>query len=87
MKKNKKNTHKNKNKTLLIFLLVLLLLEIVLIPCLVYAGVKQVLAITAFLIMPTLFGIVIILLGRICVVDYDKKKLKLEKGNDRKPNI
>lgn len=87
MKKNKKNTHKNKNKTLLIFLLVLLSLEIVLIPCLVYAGVKQVLAITAFLIMPTLFGIVIILLVRICVVDYDKKKLKLEKVNDRKPNI
>lgn len=80
----KKNNNVNKvkkdwNKILLITLLVLLALEISLIPCLVYAEVKRILPIVAFLILPTLFGIVILLLSRNCTVDFEKKKERLSK--------
>ena len=78
--KNKKvTTKKDWNKIWLITLLVLLSLEIVLIPCLVYAEVKRILPIIAFLILPTLFGIVIIYLSRNCTVDYKNKKERLSK--------
>lgn len=77
-KRNIKNK-KNWNKILLITLLILLALEVVLIPCLVYAEVKRVLPIIAFLILPTLFGIVILYLSRNCTVDYQKKKERLSK--------
>lgn len=80
MKKDKKNIEKKKkdwNKILLISLLVLLALEVVLIPCLVYAEVKRFLPILAFLILPTLCGVVVLLLSRNCTVDYQKKKERL----------
>ena len=67
MKKDKKNVQKNKkdwNKILLIILLVLLCLEVVLIPCLIYAEVKKFLPILAFLILPTICGIIVLLLSR-----------------------
>lgn len=85
MKKEKKvveKKNKNKkdwNKIWLIVLLVLLALEIVLIPLLVYAEVKRALPIVAFLVIPTLFGIVILLLSRNCTVDYQKKRERLAK--------
>ena len=77
--KNKKVSTKDWNKIWLITLLILLALEIVLIPCLVYAEVKRVLPIIAFLILPTLCGIIILLLSRNCTVDYQKKKERLSK--------
>ena len=82
MKKEKKEVIKKKkdwNKILLITMLVLLALEVVLIPCLVYAEVKRVLPIVAFLIFPTVFGIVILYLSRNCTVDFEKKKERLAK--------
>ncbi|MCI5967566.1 MAG: hypothetical protein MRZ42_04215 [Tenericutes bacterium] len=82
MKKDKKNVQKNKkdwNKILLIILLVLLCLEVVLIPCLIYAEVKKFLPILAFLILPTICGIIVLLLSRNCTVDYQKKKERLSK--------
>lgn len=81
MKKNKSNVKNNKdwNKIILITLLVLLLIEIVLIPCLIYAEVKKVLPIIAFLVLPTLCGIVILLLSRNCSNDYSNKKDRLSK--------
>lgn len=84
MKKEKKVVKKNKvkkdwNKILLIIMLILLALEVVLIPCLVYAEVKKILPIVAFLIVPTLFGIIILLLSRNCTVDFEKKKERLAK--------
>ena len=82
MKKDKKNVQKNKkdwNKVLLIILLVLLCLEVVLIPCLIYAEVKKFLPILAFLILPTICGIIVLLLSRNCTVDYQKKKERLSK--------
>lgn len=82
MKKDKKNVQKNKkdwNKILLIILLVLLCLEVVLIPCLIYAEVKKFLPILAFLILPTTCGIIVLLLSRNCTVDYQKKKERLSK--------
>lgn len=82
--KKKKESTKDWNKILLITLLILLALEIVLIPCLVYAEVKRVLPIVAFLVLPTLFGIVIILLSRNCTADYEKKKTKITKLNSMK---
>ncbi len=89
MKKEKKVVHKKKvknakdwNKILLITMLILLLLEIILIPCLVYAEVKRILPIVAFLIVPTLFGIVILLLSRNCTTDFEKKKSRLSKKID-----
>ena len=82
MKKDKKNVQKNKkdwNKILLIILFVLLCLEVVLIPCLIYAEVKKFLPILAFLILPTICGIIVLLLSRNCTVDYQKKKERLSK--------
>ena len=82
MKKDKKNVQKNKkdwNKILLIILLVLLCFEVVLIPCLIYAEVKKFLPILAFLILPTICGIIVLLLSRNCTVDYQKKKERLSK--------
>jgi len=81
--KNKKVLTKDWNKIWLITLLILLGLEVVLIPCLVYAEVKRVLPIIAFLVLPTLFGIVILYLSRNCTVDYEKK-LERNKKNDTK---
>lgn len=76
MKKEKKDW----NKILLFILLVLLALEVVLIPLLVYSEVKRLLPIVAFLIIPTLFGIVILLLSRNCTIEYAKKKERLSKS-------
>lgn len=81
--KKEKNVVKNKvvkrnwNQILLITLLILLALEIVLIPCLVYAEVKRLLPIVFFLILPTLFGIVVLLLSRNCTSDFERKKERL----------
>lgn len=74
MKKEKK---KDWNKILLISMLILLALEVVLIPCLIYAEVKKVLPIIAFLVIPTVFGIIVLYLSRNCTVDYEKKKKRL----------
>ena len=68
---------KDWNRIWLIILLVLLALEVVLIPCLVYSEVKTLLPIIAFLVLPTLFGIVILLLSRNCINDFEKKKEKV----------
>ena len=81
MKKDKKVVQKNKkkkdwNKIFLIILLALLILEI-LIPCLVYAEVKKVLPIVFFLIIPTVFAIIILLLSRNCSIDFEKKRKKV----------
>lgn len=78
-KKEVKKVKSNRdwNKIFLITLLVLLALEVVLIPCLVYSEVKTLLPIIAFLILPTLFGIVILLLSRNCINDFERKKVKV----------
>ena len=73
------NRKKDKTQTLVIILLVLLALEIVLIPCLVYAEVRRLLPVIAFLILPTVFGIVVILLIHNCTNDYEHKKERLKK--------
>lgn len=78
IKKKNKST-KDWNKIWLITLLVLLLIEICLIPCLVYAEVKTVLPIIAFLVLPTVFGIFVLYLSRNCTVDYQKKRERLIK--------
>lgn len=82
MKKDKKVVQKNKkkkdwNKIFLIILLALLILEIILIPCLVYAEVKKVLPIVFFLIIPTVFAIIILILSRNCSTDFEKKRKKV----------
>ena len=80
IEKNKKNKgKKNWNQILLISMVVLLLLEVVLIPCLIYAEVKKLLPIVAFLAIPTIFGIMILYLSRNCTVDFEKKKERLLK--------
>lgn len=66
------------NKTFLMILLALLALEIILIPCLVYAEVKRLLPIVFFLILPTLFGIVVLLLSRNCTMEFERKKERLQ---------
>ena len=78
-KNSKNNSKKDWNKIWLISMLVLLILEVILIPCLVYAEVKRVLPIVAFLVIPTLFGIVILYLSRNCTVDFENKKERLSK--------
>lgn len=84
MKREKNRIQKNGqkrdwNKILLITLLLLLALEIILIPCLVYAEVKRLLPVVFFLILPTLFGIVVLLLSRNCSTDFERKKERLLK--------
>lgn len=69
-------TKMNWNKIWIVTLLILLALEVILIPCLIFAEVKRLLPVIFFLILPTLFGIVVLLLSRNCVVDYNKKKSK-----------
>lgn len=75
-KKSKIGTKKkrNWNNIIMLCLLVLLLLEFILIPFLIYAEVKRILPIVAFLILPTVFGIVILCLSRMCTIDYKKRK-------------
>ena len=65
------------NKILLITLLVLLIIGVVLIPLLVYSEIKTLLPIIAFLVLPILFGVAILLLSRNCFVDHMKKKEKV----------
>ncbi len=74
-----KKEQKNGNKILLIIMLILLVLEIVLIPCMIYAEVKRLLPIVAFLIVPTVLGIIVLWLSRNCTVDYENKKSRLSK--------
>lgn len=79
MKKNKRMIKRDWNKMLLITLLILLLLEIVLIPCLIYAEVKRVLPIIMFLILPTICGIALLLLSKNCATAFQNKKTNLTK--------
>ena len=88
MKKNKKEKYvKSRDgilKKLNIVLLVLLILEIILIPFLILAEVKKILPIICLIVLPTLGGILIILLARTCNKDYQKKKSKIiEKLNQK----
>jgi len=76
VKKIKKN--RDWNKILLITMLVLLVIGVVLIPLLVYSEIKTVLPIIAFLVLPVLFGIVILLLSRNCITDYNNKKERIK---------
>lgn len=77
--KQKEKKNKDWNKILLVSMLVLLALEVVLIPCLIYAEVKKILPIIAFLVIPTVFGIIILYLSRNCTEDYEKKRARLSK--------
>lgn len=72
-----KKEKKDIKKILLIVLIVLLALEVILIPFLYMAQVKKLLPVVFFIILPTTFGIVIVLLSRNCTTDYDKKKNKI----------
>lgn len=78
MEKREK-TNKDWNKILFISMLILLAVEIVLIPCLIYAEVKKILPIIAFLVIPTIFGIIVLYLSRNCTMDYEKKRVRLSK--------
>ena len=64
-------------KKFLIVLFVLLIIEVVLIPLLYLAEVKKALPIVFFVLIPTAFGVLILLLSRSCFVDYNKKKSKV----------
>ncbi len=75
----KKVSKKDISEILVIVLFCLLGLEIILIPCLIYAEVKRLLPIIFFLILPTIFGIIVILLSRNCSNDYEHKKERLMK--------
>jgi len=84
IKNSKKVNKRDWNKVWLITLLVLLALEVVLIPLLVYSEVKRILPIVAFLVLPTLCGLVILYLSRNCTVDYENKKTKIERINSKR---
>lgn len=78
-KLNSKKEKKDLKKMLLIILAILIALVIVLIPLLIYSEVKQVLPIVFFLVIPVIFGIVILLLSRNCLNDYNKKRERIIK--------
>lgn len=77
--KVKERKNRDWNKILLISMLILLALETVLIPCLIYAEVKRMLPVIFFLVIPTVFAIIILYLSRNCTIDYQKKKMRLSK--------
>lgn len=81
MKENEKTLIKTKriirkkdwNKILMAVLLGLLALEIIFIPFLVYAEVKRLLPVVAFLIIPTVLAIIILFLVRACLREVKNK--------------
>ena len=58
-------------KKLLIVFTVLLVVELILIPFLYLAEVKKILPIMAFIIIPTICGICMLLLARNCTFEYN----------------
>ena len=81
MKKN--SVGKDLDKTILKVLLVLVIIVLILVPFLYFAEVKKALSIFAFIVLPLLLGVIILLLSRTCTIDYKKKKKRiLEKINN-----
>ena len=71
---NKKEKKKDVDKTFIIVLTVLLGITVVFIPLFYIAEVKKILPILFFVLIPLLFGGLILLLSRNCLVEYKNKK-------------
>lgn len=67
---------KDKSKGVFIFGLILIILELIFIPILILSGIKKVLPIIFFLVIPLLLAILIYFVGRGIVVDIKKKQQK-----------
>lgn len=52
------------NYKVLFFLMILVALELCMIPCFVYAGMNQIFPVIMFLIIPTIFAIIVFLLSK-----------------------
>lgn len=67
---------KDKSKGVFIFGLILIILELIFIPILILSGIKKVLPIIFFLVIPLLLAILIYFVGKGIVVDIKKKQQK-----------
>lgn len=76
--KKAKKGKKDRSKGVLIALLVLVVLELCMIPAFVYAGMNQWFPIVMFLVLPTVFAIIVLLLSRNTVKDAKRRREALE---------
>lgn len=63
------------DKRLLIALMILAILELIFIPILVLSGIKKILPIIAFIIIPVILSGLIFMFSRSSMIDVEKKKL------------
>lgn len=76
--KKEKKEKKDCSKGVLIALLVLVILELCMIPAFVYAGMNQWFPIVMFLVLPTVFAIIVLLLSKNTVKDAKRRREVLE---------
>lgn len=67
---------KDKSKKIFIFGLILVILELIFIPILIFSGIKKILPIIFFLVIPLLLTILIYFVGKGIVIDIKKKQQK-----------
>ncbi|MDD3241807.1 MAG: hypothetical protein PHQ64_03400 [Bacilli bacterium] len=67
---------KDKSKKIFIFGLILVILELIFIPILIFSGIKKILPIIFFLVIPLLLTILIYFVGKGMVIDIKKKQQK-----------
>jgi len=82
---NKKNTKKKKIDIvdrILVTLLILFVLELLMIPGFVYAGMNQIFPIVMFVVLPTVFALIILLLSRNTLMESRKKARRKIETND-----
>ncbi len=76
-KQKNKKIKKDRSKKVLIALFILVILEVIMIPLLVYSRIVKIFPVIAFLIIPTLLAIFILLLCRNAIKDFNNKKEKI----------
>ena len=73
----KKKVKKDISLPMLIALVILIGLFLVFIPLLVFSGIKKILPVILFFVLPVISAIVILLLSRSSLISYNNKKNKI----------
>ncbi len=81
-KPKKEKVKKDHRKLFLRVLIVLLILELLSIPGFIFAGMNQTIPIVLFIVVPTVFAIIIVLLANSCLKTSLKREASEEKEND-----
>ncbi|MBE6147612.1 MAG: hypothetical protein E7168_04695 [Firmicutes bacterium] len=87
MKKEKKEhikkIKKDGSRALIIVLIILFVIELLLIPGFMYAGMKKALPTVAFIIIPTLFALFVVVLCKTTWDDCKRKYQKLAEAEEK----